>query len=63
MTDPYDQPAPVPLWRMTLEEQFRQQTGPGTEGLPGFVVVDPGPNPWFFDDKTGEWTQVKDTEE
>ena len=63
MTDPHDQPAPIPLWRMIEEEQIRQQSGPGTEGLSGFVVVDPGPNPWFFDDESGEWTQRKDSEQ
>ncbi len=36
----------VPLWAMTTEEQFEVHTGPGTEGLPGFVIVDPG-GPWF----------------
>src|SRR5215218_2915639 len=30
---------------------------------PGFVVVDPGPNPWYFDDESGEWTQLKDIED
>lgn len=47
---------------MTPEEQIRQQTGPGTEWLPGFVVVDPGPEPWDFDDESAEWKQRKDTE-
>jgi transcriptional regulator with XRE-family HTH domain len=37
---------------MTGNEQIRAHTGPGTEGLPGFVVVQGGP--WFHD---GEgWT-------
>lgn len=54
-----DEEPPVPLWRMTPEEQVRQQTGPGTEGLPGFVVVDPGPNAWYRDEQ-GVWRQVDD---
>lgn len=53
---------PIPLGRMTAQEQIRQQTGPGTDGLPGFVVVDPGPKPWYQDDD-GVWRQVDDGEE
>jgi transcriptional regulator with XRE-family HTH domain len=41
----------VGLHQMTEEEQVRAQTGPGTEGLPGFVVVRGGP--WFREG--GEW--------
>jgi DNA-binding XRE family transcriptional regulator len=37
---------------MTVEEQHRALSGPGTEGLPGYVIV--GPGPWFTDDD-GEW--------
>jgi hypothetical protein len=55
-----DEP-PVPLWRMTPDEQERQQTGPGTEGKPGFVVVDPGPRAWYRDE-TGQWRQTDDDE-
>jgi DNA-binding XRE family transcriptional regulator len=42
------------LWmvQMTAEEQQKQHTGPGTEGLPGYVIADTGP--WFTDD-AGEW--------
>lgn len=42
------------LWlsQMTVEEQHKQQSGPGSEGLPGYVIV--GPGPWFTDDD-GEW--------
>ena len=55
--DAYTTPAPVPIGQMTSDEQIRQQTGPGTEGLPGFVVIDPGPGGWYFDDDSGEWKQ------
>ena len=37
----------VMLWNMTGDEQIRSQTGPGTESLTGFVVVDGGP--WYWD--------------
>lgn len=37
----------VPLWEMSVEDQHRIQNGPGTEGLPGYVIVPPGP--WFTD--------------
>ncbi|MGC4191946.1 MAG: hypothetical protein QM589_12415 [Thermomicrobiales bacterium] len=57
-----DDEAPVPLWRMTPDEQIRQQTGPGTEWLPGFVVVDPGPNAWY-QDADGVWRQVDDADD
>lgn len=42
------------LWmvQMTAEEQHKQQSGPGTEGLPGYVIAETGP--WFTDDD-GEW--------
>lgn len=45
--------AMIPLWEMTVEEQHRAQNGPGTEGLPGYVVIDPG-GPWFMDNR-GKW--------
>ena len=35
------------LEHMTVEEQHRCQSGPGTEGLPGYVIVSPGP--WYRD--------------
>lgn len=41
------------LDQMTVDEQFAVHTGPGTEGLPGFVVIDPG-GPWYRDDDD-EW--------
>jgi hypothetical protein len=44
---------------MTPEEQIKQQTGSGSEGLPGFVVVDPGPRAWYRDEH-GQWRQVDD---
>jgi len=62
MTDDDPNNLPVPLWRMTPDEQIRQQSGPGTEGLPGFVVVDPGPGAWYRDDQ-GNWRQVDDDAE
>ncbi|MBA2468014.1 MAG: hypothetical protein H0V37_01260 [Chloroflexia bacterium] len=40
------------LAQMTFEEQHRQQNGPGSEGLPGYVIV--GPGPWYMDDDD-EW--------
>ncbi len=46
-----DEPMPS-LADMTEAEQHKQQTGPGTEGLPGYVIV--GSGPWFTDDD-GEW--------
>lgn len=55
----------IPLEHMTEAEQIRQQTGPGTEGLPGFVVIPPTiPRPWYRDEQ-GQWRQVderRDTE-
>lgn len=42
----------VPLSCMAVDEQVQSQTGPGTEGLPGFVIVEPGP--WEQDER-GEW--------
>lgn len=64
MTDQerYSVENPPPLWRMTPDEQVRRQTGPGTEGLYGFAVVDPGPGAWFMDDD-GVWRQVDDDRE
>lgn len=47
----------VPLWEMAVEEQFRVHTGPGSEGLPGYVVIAPG-GPWFRDE-VGEWQLAK----
>lgn len=49
----------VPLWGMSVEDQHQGQNGPGSEGLPGYVIV--GPGPWFRDDD-GEW-QVDGTGE
>lgn len=40
------------LANMTVDEQHRAQSGPGTQELPGYVIV--GPGPWFIDDD-GEW--------
>ncbi len=40
------------LANMTVWEQHRQQSGPGTEGLPGHVIIDGGS--WFMD-ANGEW--------
>lgn len=42
----------IPLWEMSVDDQHRQQSGPGTEGLPGYVIA--GPGPWFTDDYD-EW--------
>lgn len=47
----------VMLWNMTGDEQVRAQTGPGTKGLPGFVVVDGGP--WYRDGDTWRVEGVK----
>lgn len=35
----------VTLAHMTADEQHRVQTGPGTEGRPGYMIV--GPGPWY----------------
>lgn len=43
----------VPLWEMTFRDQHKGQGGPGTEGLPGYVVIAPG-GPWFRDNR-GKW--------
>lgn len=42
------------LWtsQMTMDEQHRAHTGPGTEGLPGYLVFPDGR--WYRDD-SGEW--------
>jgi len=40
------------LGNMTPDEQHRAQTGPGTEGLPGYVVGRGGP---WYRDEAGEW--------
>ncbi len=42
----------VPLWEMSVEEQHRAQTGLGTEGLPDYVIVEPGPS---YRDDRGSW--------
>jgi len=42
----------VPVWAMTVEEQHRYLNGPDSEGLPGYVIV--GPGPWSTDD-VDEW--------
>lgn len=39
----------VMLNQMTVGEQFHAHTGPGSEGLPGYVVIAPG-GPWFTAD-------------
>lgn len=43
----------IPLWEMTVRDQHKAQNGPGTAGLPGYVVIDPG-GPWFID-ADGKW--------
>lgn len=46
----------VGLWQMSVEEQHRLQNGPGTKGLPGYVVIPPGPSgpsPWRWDEEQG----------
>lgn len=40
---------------MTTAAQFEMHTGPGTEGRPGYVIVEPGP--WEVGDD-GEWRAV-----
>lgn len=40
---------------MTVAAQIDMHTGPGTEGRPGFVIVEPGP--WQLGDD-GEWRAV-----
>lgn len=47
----FGEPPMVWLWQMTGNDQIKEQTGPGTEGLPGFVVIDGGP--WYWD--VDEW--------
>lgn len=32
----------VPVWEMTVPAQHAALTGPGSESLPGYVVIDPG---------------------
>lgn len=46
----YGEEPMVSLADMTGDEQVRAQTGPGTEGLPGFVVIEGGP--WYRDGET-----------
>ena len=41
--------------QMSISQQFRMHTGPGTAGRPGFVIVEPGP--WEVGDD-GEWQAV-----
>lgn len=43
----------VTLAQMTPEEQVKRQTGPGTKGLPGFVVIEGGV---WETSRDGEWT-------
>lgn len=50
----------APVWEMTVRTQHEVHNGPGSEGLPGYVVIDPG-GPWFLD-SDGEW-QVDHTTE
>src|SRR5690349_15878511 len=40
------------LWNLTPDAQIAAQTGPGTEGLPGFAVMEGGA--WYRDDD-GAW--------
>ncbi len=45
----------VLLGNMTVEEQFKGQSGPGMEGLPGFVVFgEPGDAGRWYHDDNGE---------
>lgn len=39
---------------MTVEEQQRMHPRPGTEGLPGYVIIAPG-GPWYRD-RRGRWS-------
>lgn len=55
----WDEGPMLSLGNMTPWEQHREQSGPVTEGLPGYVIVDPG-GPWFRD-ANGEW-QVRISE-
>ena len=50
----------VALHQMTQDEQISAQTGPGTEGLPGFVVVEGGV--WYRGDD-GAWVVELQREE
>ncbi len=43
----FGEPPMLDLRHMTEAEQDAAQSGPGTEGLPGHVIV--GPGPWFRD--------------
>jgi hypothetical protein len=43
----------VPIWEMTVESQHAAHNGPSSEGLPGYVVIEPG-GPWYRD-ADGEW--------
>lgn len=49
----------IGLHNMTPDEQIKEQTGPGSEGLPGFVVMRGGP--WYRDDR-GRWRVEADTD-
>ncbi len=42
----------VTLAKMTPDAQVKAQTGPGTDGLPGFVVVEGGA---WYRDNDGAW--------
>jgi len=44
----------IPLAEMTVPAQHAAQNGPGSEGLPGYVVIDPG-GPWYRG-ADEEWT-------
>ena len=41
------------LAQMTVDEQHKAQSGPGTESLPGYVVLDGGV---WYTDANGNWT-------
>lgn len=47
-----EEPMALPS-HMTVAAQFEMHTGPGTEGRPGYVIVEPGP--WEVGED-GEWT-------
>lgn len=46
---------PIGLAHMTQDEQIKAQSGPGTEGLPGFVVTRGGP---WYRNGNGRWQVV-----
>lgn len=43
----------VPVREMTIPAQHAAHNGPGSERLPGYVVIEPG-GPWFTDEDD-EW--------